>query len=165
MARKILTQERLKELLNYDPATGVFTWRIPVRANVKAGQRAGSIHPKGYVIISVDKRLTKAHRLAWLYVHGEMPPAELDHINRIPNDNRIANLRLADRYINTQNTGLQKNNTSGYRGVTWHKSQQKWRARISIQGKMNELGYFHSKEDAAKRYEEVARVHHSVRYQ
>jgi hypothetical protein len=165
MARKILTQERLKELLNYDPATGIFTWRIAIRGNVKVGQKAGNLHPKGYVIISVDRRLAKAHRLAWLYVHGEMPPDELDHINRIPNDNRIANLRLADRYTNTQNTGMQKNNTSGYRGVSWHKGQRKWRARISIRGKMNELGYFHSKDDAAKRYEEVARVHHSVRYQ
>ena len=165
MARKILTQERLKELLNYDPATGIFTWRVAARNSIRIGQQAGTPHPRGYMIIGIDDSRFKAHRLAWLYVHGEMPPAELDHINRIPNDNRIANLRLADRYTNTQNTGMQKNNTSGYRGVSWHKSQRKWRARISIRGKMNELGYFHSKDDAAKRYEEVARVHHSVRYQ
>jgi hypothetical protein len=165
MARKILTQERLKELLNYDPATGIFTWRVAARNSIRIGQQAGTPHPRGYMIIGIDDSRFKAHRLAWLYVHGEMPPAELDHINRIPNDNRIANLRLADRYTNTQNTGMQKNNTSGYRGVSWHKGQRKWRARISIRGKMNELGYFHSKDDAAKRYEEVARVHHSVRYQ
>jgi len=152
MATGILTQDRLRELLTYDPDTGHFYWRS-TRRNAKQNSRAGTIDPRGYVRISVDRKVYGAHRLAWLYTHGCWPTQEIDHINRNPNDNRLANLRDVSRSTNTQNTGTRKDNVSGARGVGWHKAQQKWRARIQINGVKKELGYFLTINDAQQAYD------------
>lgn len=162
MATQILTQERLKELLHYDPDTGVFTWRITKRA-AKQGAVAGHVSSKGYRHISVDRKLYLAHRLAWLYQTGCWPLDEMDHINRCRDDNRIANLREANRTINCQNTSLSKNNRTGHRGVGWHKSTGRWRARIQAQGKMMALGYFDDIEHAVAAYSAAARIYHPTR--
>jgi len=156
MATRTLTQDRLKQLLRYDPNTGIFVWRIALSC-VAAETSAGTQDPKGYVRISVDRRIYAAHRLAWLYAHGAWPVAEIDHINRIRNDNRIGNLREADRSLNCHNSALRADNVSGHRGVGWHKHQQKWRARISIAGRMHELGYFLDKESAVAAYRKAAK--------
>jgi hypothetical protein len=99
-----ITAERLRQLLHYDPERGVFTWlsRPAERSwNTRfAGTRAGTINGLGYVVIGILGRRYKAHRLAWLYVHGEWPGRELDHINCDKSDNRIANLRPATRSQN-----------------------------------------------------------------
>jgi hypothetical protein len=164
MATKILTQDRLKELLHYDPATGVFTWRISPRPNVPVGAIAGATDPKRkHVIIGIGGRLYRAHRLAWLYVHGEWPVSEIDHINRNGGDNRFSNLRLADRFINTQNTGLRKDNKSGYRGVNWSKATGKWRARIQANKRKIDLGCFSEISDAVAAYEKAANERHCGR--
>lgn len=155
MARKILTQERLKELLNYDPATGVFTWLKPVNrySMVKPGDRAGCLHKRGYIHIKVDGDCYKAHRLAWLYVHGRWPEPSIDHINRDKADNRLVNLRETDQLGNMQNKGAYRSNTSGYTGVSWNKQRQAWTAQIQFNRKNKHLGVFATPEQAFEAYQ------------
>lgn len=141
MADNILTQERLQELLHYDQDTGVFT-HIKARPGVRFGSVAGHVHHTGYLQIKFDRKLYRAHRLAWLYVHGEFPLNDLDHINRVRSDNRIGNLRLATRAENLQNQSMRSTNTSGHVGVSWFKRDQKWRAQIAVNYKVINLGYF-----------------------
>jgi hypothetical protein len=100
-----LTQARLKQLLDYDPETGVFTWRVNRGGAAKAGTRAGCPTPFYYRVIRIGGRSRREHSLAWLYVHGHWPADELDHINRVRDDNRIANLREVTHAENMQNTG------------------------------------------------------------
>ncbi|WP_054442372.1 HNH endonuclease signature motif containing protein, partial [Enterobacter cloacae] len=113
---KKINQSTLKELLSYDEKTGVFTW-IKKRQNVVVGRVAGHIDRLGYERITISGKIYLSHRLAWLYVHGYLPEKEIDHINRIRNDNRIANLREATSQLNSLNTGMYKNNTSGSKGI------------------------------------------------
>lgn len=134
----MLTQERLKELLSYDEETGSFVW---LKTNHK-GKVAGCTEKDGYRVIAVDRRQYFAHRLAWLYVHGRFPVDGIDHINRIRNDNRIANLREATPYENAQNVGMHPRNSTGYKGVVWHKSYGKFMARTTIKGKRVTVGFF-----------------------
>lgn len=145
----MITQERLKELLDYDPGTGVFTWRIDRTGTAKAGSVAGSLDADGYPQIKVDNRLYKAHRLAWLYIYGELPPHQIDHINRVRTDNRICNLRTATNAENLQNQRKRRNNTSGVIGVSWRKGLSKWQARIMFNGRCIHLGYYKTIEEAA----------------
>ena len=113
-----LTAERLREVLDYGPDTGVFTWKIRTNSRVKVGDVAGALRPDGYIQISIDGRLHRAHRLAWLYVTGESPPDQIDHINGVRDDNRIANLRLATSAENKQNLRRAKSrNKTGFLGV------------------------------------------------
>lgn len=144
----MLTQEKLKELLHYDPETGFFTWRVS-RGRSVAGSVAGYLHPSGYVNIRIKRGSYLAHRLAWFYVYGEFPVNQLDHINRARADNRIANLRLATRSENQQNRSKQRTNTSGVTGVNWHKQHGKWNAKIMTNGRRMCLGFFDTIADAA----------------
>lgn len=147
MATHSITQERLKSLLTYDPDTGEFCWRADCGARAKAGSAAGSRNSEGYVQIQIGGKKHKAHRLAWLLTYGETPP-EIDHINRVKHDNRLANLRPATHAENGQNQNRPKNNTSGAIGVGFHKRSGKWRARITRSGKLRDIGYFDTKEAA-----------------
>jgi hypothetical protein len=148
MASPILTQERLKMLLNYDPETGVFTYAAP-RPKVRVGAVAGHTHAgHGYRQIKLDGRLYLAHRLAWLYVYGRWPDDILDHIDRDRTNNRLANLRPSNKYLNRQNSKIQHNSTSGVKGVTWNVTHQKWHARISLEGRRYHVGWFQTIEAA-----------------
>ena len=140
--RPELTVEYLRSILHYDPATGIFTWKVRTARNVKAGDIAGSLDGGGYLLISVRSRLHKAHRLAWLYVYGEWPTDQIDHINRIGTDNRISNLREATNKQNNQNRSKSSHNTSGHTGVYLVKQNSKWRAQIMHNYKQIHLGYF-----------------------
>lgn len=152
VVRKQATQDRLKELLCYDPSTGVFIWKVDRGGMAKADTVAGTI-PKGqYCIISIDSIVYPAHRLAWLYVHGEWPKDDIDHINNNRSDNRISNLREATRSQNLQNASIMSNNTSGYKGVFWIKNKNRWSAQIKINGKRRRLGVFKTALDAHKAY-------------
>jgi len=136
-----LTQKRLKELLNYDPDTGVFTWLVGC-GGVNIGSKAGSLYSYGYIVIKINRFGYRAHRLAWLYMTGEWPEDQIDHIDHDRANNRIINLREATHTINGRNTNIAKNNTSGIMGVNWHRWQRKWRAYISINAKPIHLGTF-----------------------
>lgn len=155
----MLTAERVRELLNYDPETGVFQWRKP-RAQAIGKSEAGTINASGYRIMNVAGKLYRAHRLAWLYVYGEMPDGMIDHINGVRSDNRIANLRLADNGKNQMNAKRRSDNKSGYRGVSWHRKASKWSAEIWCDGEKHYLGLFECEKDAhAARVEAAKRLH------
>ena len=164
MATPTLTQERLKELLAYDPKTGVFTWRVNRRPTIQSGNVAGCSR-RGYAIIKIDQRIYLSHRLAWLYVYGCWPTQDIDHINRVRSDNRLSNLRECSRAENCQNTAARLSNTSGHKGVSWVAKRQKWLAQIVINGKNVNLGRFAVLEDAvaARHAAEVAHYTHAPR--
>lgn len=143
-----LTAEKLRSILHYDPATGIFTWKVRTANQVKAGDIAGSLDGGGYLSIRVCSRLYLAHRLAWLYTYGEWPKDQIDHINRNKTDNRIANLRDVSHKQNGQNASKPSNNTSGHTGVYWYKRDSKWQAKIMHNQKLIHLGYFTTIEDA-----------------
>lgn len=158
----MLTQERLKELLSYDPDTGVFTNLTQRGTRAPKGGVAGWITQDGYINIQIDGKKYQAHRLAWLYVYGEFPEKSLDHVNEIKDDNRLVNLRLATKQENGHNvSSLQINNTSGFRGVSWHKSAKKWIATITINGKNKHLGYFNTAEESSEVYLKAKRKFHA----
>ncbi len=124
-----LTVERVRELLDYDPKTGVLT-----RPTASRGRRAGvvgHVQPDGYRVVMVDRRKYAAHRLIWFYVHGVWPAEDLDHVNGERDDNRIANLRPATRAQNCQNRKINRSNTSGFKGVSYCSQTGRWRAQIN----------------------------------
>lgn len=139
-----LTAARVRELLEYDPDTGVLTWRRH-RNKAKVGRPAGWLSAgnawSGHRV-KIDGREYYAHRLIWLYVHGVWPVAEIDHINRNPTDNRLCNLRAADRCENGANRGRQVNNQSGVTGVSWDARRGKWTAYLYSQRRRNYLGAY-----------------------
>lgn len=157
-----LSLERLKELLFYDPDTGVFTWISPAK-NYKrpVGAVAGYINNLGYVQIGIDCGHYSAHRLAWMYMHGELPELVIDHINGNPSDNRIKNLRVVTHQQNMWNRMVQSNNKSGYPGVYFNKSANKWHASIRVKGKRIHLGYFTSAKEAHDKYAQASKEYHS----
>jgi hypothetical protein len=155
----MITFERLREVLVYSAETGIFTWRIRVANCVQIGQFAG-FNSGGYLRIRVDGKYYFAHRLAWLYFYGRFPDHEIDHINRIKTDNRIANLREATVTENGYNKAFLSSNTSGYKGVTFHKRDNKWQAAARHKGKVIWLGYYDDPKDAAKAYSDYAKKIH-----
>ncbi len=148
MATPILIPSRLRELLSYDPASGVFTWRVTRGSKAPTGSIAGHAEPDRYVNIMIDRKLYKAHRLAWLYMTGEWPPHEIDHVDRDKSNNTFTNLRLATPLQNRQNIGMYDHNTSGHKGVTWHRANSKWQAQIKLAGRNIYLGCFNDLQDA-----------------
>lgn len=135
----MLTQERLKELLEYNPETGVFTWLNKPCKNMESGKVAGT-NIDGYILISIDYKKYLAHRLVWFYVYGYWPE-EIDHKNHVRDDNKIANLREVTGKENKKNLSLQSNNTSGVTGVSRHKHSDRWQSSIKVNRKTIFLGY------------------------
>lgn len=152
-----LTVERLKELLNYDPDTGVFTWRVRRGGNAKAGGKAGYCHPRGYWCIEINDKLYRAHRLAWLYTTGSWPEGEIDHANMDKSDNRWENIRDASRSQNNANTPLRTDNTSGFKGVHFCKRPRRWQAKVTVNRKQIFLGYYDTREEAHAVYAAAAK--------
>jgi hypothetical protein len=159
MAKTDLTAQRLRELLHYDPETGVFRWLV-TKGGRAAGTTAG-FKTKGYTQIGVSGKTYLAHRLAFFYVTGEWPTHEIDHINRNSGDNRWANLRPANRAENMQNQGVARDSKTGVKGVTWHTAGKKWCANIRHQGKLHYLGLFDDIAGAAAAYADAAAAYHT----
>ena len=131
----MITQDELKELLHYDEKTGIFTWLKDVNKNIRKGCLAGTKHSAGYVQITIARKLYLAHRLAWLFKYGYFPEHGLDHRDRNKEHNWITNLREASRSCNTRNTGNFSNNTSGVKGISFHKVNNKWISGIATNNK------------------------------
>jgi len=145
-----ISYDEVHELFNYDPETGIFINKINRRI-AKKGEVAGCLNGDGYWQVCVKGKQYKAHRLAWLYVHGYFPENQIDHINRNPGDNRIVNLREASRSCNLKNCKLHSDNTSGIAGVYWYKRAKKWQGSIQDKNhKRVHIGMFTSKLEAAK---------------
>lgn len=156
-----LTQARLKELLHYDPETGVFTWRAgSCNRWPTPGRVAGTPDGKGYLMVAIDGQRYKCHRLAFLYMAGKLPDAQVDHISGAVADNRWDNLRTATQSQNMQNRKVRVDNSSGYPGVNWNSAVRKYIARICVGGVRQYLGCFDDAEEAGKAYLEAkARLH------
>jgi hypothetical protein len=149
----MIALERLKTLLHYDETTGGFVWLVSPANNVPAGSVAGSIHRiQGYRVIRVDGKAERAHRLAWLYVTGENPPEQIDHINGVRSDNRFCNLRPATNGQNQQNSKTQSNNRLRIKGVCRCKKTGRYKAQIGHNGENIFLGRFDTPELAHAAY-------------
>jgi hypothetical protein len=145
-----ITAERLRELLHYDPDTGVFTWRSAHSRRVKPGMRAGGLDSRGYIQVRVDGPKRLAHRLAWLYVTGEAPTNHIDHIDLDKTNNAWSNLRMASRRGNSANKRVRADSSSGIKCV--QERNGKFRADIGFKGKRIYLGTFVTKEEASAAY-------------
>lgn len=136
--KQCLTQERLKQVLKYDPLTGIFT-RLK---SWKGTLEVGCLRPDGYITISVDYYPYRAHRLAFLYMSGEFPIDEVDHKNMNRSDNRWDNLRTASKEQNGVNISPRKNNKCGYKNVYWSTRDRKWVVELKHQGQRVSLGNY-----------------------
>ena len=145
MTNNIITQDILKARLHYNPESGVFTWLDNRSGRVNIGDICGwdvLLQNKEYRSIQVLNKTYLAHRLAWLYVHGEFPPNDIDHINGNGRDNSINNIRVVTHQENMLNKKRYKSNKSGCSGVLYIKSRDKFAVQISIDKKQRFLGYF-----------------------
>ena len=155
-----ITAERLKELIHYDGEAGVFTRITHVCGRAKVGDVAGTLN-HGYLQICIDYKYYRAHRLAWLYTHGRWPVAYIDHINGNRSDNRLCNLREANRSENNQNVRKsQSNSATKLLGSSFHKNSGSFTARIQINHKLICLGYYPTALEAHQAYLAAKRLHH-----
>lgn len=151
-----LTAERLRELLHYDPLTGVFTWKVTRSNNAPAGTVC-DYKSHGYVSVRIDYMLYGAHRLAWLYMTGEWPANEVDHKDNCILNNKWENLRQATKLQNRRNMGFRKKqNTSGYKGVSWCSRLDMWVAQIGIDYGSKYIACGRDPKELAKKYDEAA---------
>lgn len=148
----MITQSELKYKLHYNENTGIFT-------RIKTGEIAGFIR-NGYIIIGINQKEYRAHRLAWLYVYGYMPNKFIDHINLNKSDNRICNLRQATKSQNAMNVKLSSKNKSGYKGVSWNKEKNKWKVALKLNGIQKHFGYFSNLEFASLVAKEAINKYH-----
>lgn len=157
----MITQERLKELLTYEPETGNFIWNIDNGPRAKNGSIAGCINKVAkYIQIRIDGKGHQAHRLAFLYITGDLPTDCVDHINGQRSDNRWCNLRTATYLENSFNKGKQPQNKSGFKGVSWNKASNKWIAQCQVRYKKYRIGVFDNPEEAHQAYVSFASSHH-----
>jgi HNH endonuclease len=152
----MLTAERLRELLHYDPATGVFTWRVTNSNRAPAGHVAGSPNKRGYIAIGIAGKTYYAHRLAWLYMTGSWPEDDVDHRDLDKSNNRWSNLRPATRSQQIANTKARKTNRCGLKGVCERRGR--YMATITKNGEQYYIGDFPSPEMAAAAYEAKAKA-------
>lgn len=159
-----ITAHEAAELLNYDPSTGVLSWRKNPAQHVKAGAKAGRINRGGYVEVGIKGRVYLAHRVIWLMVTGEWPTGHIDHRNGVRSDNRWDNMRDVTPTQNAQNRRAAgtANKSSGLLGVTLHRQTGKWQAQIETRGKSKHLGLFDDPQVAHQRYLEAKREMHEA---
>tara|TARA_E500000318_G_C3569068_1_gene217016 strand:+ start:7436 stop:7984 length:549 start_codon:yes stop_codon:yes gene_type:complete len=146
----------VKKYIDYDRDTGVFTWKVNRRYTARKGSVAGLKNDSGYILLTIESKRYRAHRIAWLLVHGEWPKNQIDHINGVRDDNRIENLRHVTNAQNAANASLMPCNTSGFKGVTYDKDRSKWHSQIKKDAKKYFLGRYDCKIEAAKAYDKKA---------
>lgn len=160
----MISRSELREILHYDPSTGIFTWLVNKGRRAKVGSVAGGLTITGYVRIIINSKYYLAHRLAWLYITGKMPENETDHVNGIKNDNRIVNLREATRSENMRNKVKFKTNSSGFKGVDYITSTNKYRVRVGVDKKRIYLGSYNTAEEASLVYQSFAKASYGEFY-
>mgnify|MGYP003638878544 CR=1 FL=1 len=152
--------EKARSTLIYDSISGLITWGEKTGKRVNIGDTAGCINSRGYrhIRVTIDNhpRELKAHRIAWFIYYGKLPYA-LDHVDGLKHNNSILNLRECNHSENAMNRGLNKNNKSGFKGVSWNKADKKWVAKISKDGETFTLGMFNSPKKASLSYEKKAK--------
>lgn len=153
--------EYLRSALAYDPDTGVIIWVRSESPKIPRGTVAGHSKASGYVEIRIQGISYGAHRIAWCLHHGEWPKDQIDHVNRIRNDNRICNLRECSNAENQQNDHIRADNTSGVTGVSYKSADRKWVAYINVGGRRHQLGRYSSRAAAIAAREEGKRLHHT----
>lgn len=154
-----VTHARLKEVLHYEPETGVWTWLVNKNSRARAGSQAGDVGPSGYRRISLDWKRYRSNRLAYFYMKGQWPAGQVDHENLDKQDDRWINLREATVSQNKANTAVSRRNKSGHKGVHWGEKAGKWRAQIRVNGKPHAIGDFVRIEDAVAAYAAAAARH------
>ena len=156
-----ITADFARQVFHYDPETGRI--RKFLKCGAASTRQPDNQKRNGYRYVEFKKQRFAAHRLAWLLHYGEWPEGILDHINRDRCDNRITNLRVATVSENAHNANLRKDNTSGHRGVGWHKKQNAWQVRIRVNGKHVWLGVFEDINDAIAARDEAEKIHHPTK--
>lgn len=139
-----ITQRYLKQILHYDRGTGVFTWLITKGHYVKVGMRAGSVYNNGYRVIRIDRKAYLTSRLAWFYIIGRWPTKDLDHKNRVRDDDRFNNLREVTRSQSTHNRRFKKNKL----GQNIYPIGKRYRVRFNFKRKMIHVGSFNTLAEA-----------------
>ena len=155
--------EELRRVLDYSPETGEFRWKVAFANNrIKAGSLAGNVNKSnGRLQVKFQGKNYLSHRLAWLLTYGKWPDEVIDHIDGDPLNNRLANLRDVTSFVNSQNQRKpMSNNKSGYLGVCWDRSNNKFKAQIGLDGKLKQLGYFLTPEEAHDVYLAAKRKFH-----
>ena len=152
------TQDQVRALFDYKD--GGLYWKTP-RNKIRVGDRAGHTNKRGYRKIKINSNCYQEHHVIWLWHHGTWPKDQIDHINRIRDDNRIENLRECSNAENHQNRKLSPKNTSGQTGVYWSKVANKWHSRITLNNKRIHLGFYDNLEDAAAAYLVAKKQHHT----
>lgn len=143
-----ITADEARELLDYDPETGILTRKIRTSSRVQVGAPAGTVNRGSYVRIRLKSKLYLGHRLAWLIMTGDFPPAQIDHINGNIRDNRWQNLRAVTGQENDRNRAVRRDSSSGVMGVRRHNRADGWVARITVSGRRINLGYFKTLDEA-----------------
>ena len=146
----MITQEELKELLDYDPNTGEFYWKVSRSKKIKIGDRASTLNKQGYIVITINYKQYKAHRLAFLWMTGEWPKETIDHISGVKTDNRWSNLRDVSYRDNLCNRKEHRNGRLV--GSCFNRHAKKWQAQIYINKHIKHLGYFDTELEAHEVY-------------
>ena len=152
MSTEPITAEEARQLFDYDPKSGDLTWKVSLNPRAPVGHVVRAPNSRGYYTVRVRGKPYGAHRVAWLIATGTWPAEHIDHINGDKTDNRVENLREATNAENQRNRAAQRNNTSGFKGVSWNKRDSKWRAYIQVDGKFRHLGNFATPEEAHAAY-------------
>lgn len=158
--RPLPSKEELLATFDYDPETGILRWKT-ARKKVRVGDIAGALQKTGYLAIGNAARRAYAHRIIWKMMTGEEPP-EIDHRDWDKSNNRWVNLRAANRTGNTRNQRKLKAGTSKYRGVSWNRRRDAWRAKITVDRRDIHLGFFEDEDAAAQAYRKASEKYHGT---
>ena len=152
----MLTAERLREVMNYDPLTGQFSWRVRLSNRAPAGSLCTNKDRHGYIRVRIDGQLYWAARLAWFYVHGRWPPNDIDHIDGTRDNNAITNLREATRSQNLSN----RKPGRAFKGAYYNRRQNRWHSAICVNRVSHYLGMFKTEREAHQAYAAASAEHH-----
>jgi hypothetical protein len=172
MTDRTLDAETLRQLLRYEPETGKLYWRerpekmcetqraaLTWNARFANKEAFTTAHTDGYLSGCIFRRRYQAHRIIWALYFGEWPAGQIDHINGVRTDNRLANLRDVSQSDNQRNAARRRDNISGVTGVYWNKNERKWMAQINGDKRQIHLGYFTNIDDAVAARKAAERQH------